>query len=120
MSSMQMNFDFLGYIGKFVPQENRLLVKIGTPDSYQEGDKWVNVTRWNTVTILGDKFIEYVKRTANVGDFVRVQGYTYEGQWQKNGETVYGQQTRAVIFDVKVPKSRMKESSRDNHSNGEG
>ena len=84
------NFEIIGRVGKIKSFGTVLKVSIASDNPKRDTDgHWQSNTSWNTVTIFGDRLVEWIEANVQPGDLVRADGTLRQSSYEKHGQETY-------------------------------
>ena len=84
----------IGHVASVKSLGKNLIVRIASNANYKNGERaWVDRTHWNEHTIFERQagLLKWASESLKPGDLVYLRSTAFQTEWEKDGETRYGQ-----------------------------
>ena len=101
------NFSIIGLVGKITPIDGGVKVSIASERPYKDKQgKWVENTKWNTVTIFREGTRNWIAENLQPGDLVTTNGEISDESYEKDGQPIYTTALVANEFNRLLKKAQ--------------
>jgi single-strand DNA-binding protein len=101
----------IGYVASVRTIGNNVLVRIASNANYKNGEgQWIERTFWNEHTIFERQagLRKWAAETLKRGDLVFARSAAFQTEWEKDGETRYGQTFALIELNLLCAKADRK------------